>query len=55
MIDYLPIGTRYCDVLDQIRGGTLESIQMYPPIATNFITARVVFTHERGAVGLFQV
>lgn len=57
MIDFIPFGTPYCDVLAQIRGGTLESIQLYGPIgdATDFVTARIVYTDEIGATTLYQV
>jgi len=57
MIDFIPFGTPYCDVLAQTRGGTLESIQLYGPIgdATDFVTARVVYTEETGATKLYRV
>jgi len=57
MIDFIPFGTPYCDVLAQIRGGTLESVQLYGPIgdATDFVTARVVYTDEAGASKLYMV
>lgn len=57
MIDFIPFGTPYGDLLAQIRGGTLESVQMYGPIgnATDFVTARVIFTDETGATGLYAV
>ena len=57
MIDFIPYGTPYSDVLAEIRGGPIESVQMYGPIgcATDFVTARVVFTHELGAVSLYKV
>lgn len=57
MIDFIPIGAKYSDILAHIRGGALESIQLYGPVgsATNFVTARVVFTHELGATTLYQV
>lgn len=57
MIDFIPFGTPYSDVLAEIRGGTIESVQLYGPIgcATDFVTARVVFTHELGAINLYKV
>lgn len=57
MIDFIPFGTPYCDALAQIRGGSLESIQMYGPIgdATDFVTARVIYTDEIGANTLYRV
>lgn len=57
MIDFIPIGTTYSDLLAYIRGGTLESIHLYGPIgdATDFVTARVVYTEETGAMALYRV
>lgn len=57
MIDFIPFGTHYSDVLQQIRGGTLELIQMYGPIGdvTDFATARVIYTDENGATALYRV
>lgn len=57
MIDFIPFGTPYSDVLQQVRGGTLESIQMYGPIggSTDFVTARVIYTDETGATALYRV
>lgn len=51
MIDEIPIGTTMKDVLAQIRGGALESLQLLPPLGrvTSFMTARVVFLHETAA------
>jgi len=51
MIDGIPIGATYRDVLPHIRGGALESIQLFGPIGTvtNFMTARIVFSYELGA------
>ncbi|KAK5076922.1 hypothetical protein LTR51_002608 [Lithohypha guttulata] len=56
MMDFIPFGTSYADLLAQIRGGTLESVQMYGPIgnATDFVTARVVFVAETGAAALYM-
>lgn len=57
MIDFIPFGTPYSDVLHHVRGGALESIHLYGPIgdATAFVTARIVFVHESGASTLFRV
>lgn len=57
MIDFIPFGTPYSDVLQQIRGGKVELIQMYGPIGdvTNFVTARVIYTDENGATALYRV
>lgn len=57
MIDFIPFGTPYSDVLQQIRGGNLESIQLYGPIGdvTDFVTARVIYTDESGATALYRV
>lgn len=54
MIDFLPLNTTIKDVLGLIRGGTLESIQLFPPIgnSTDFKTARVVFNYEIPAMEL---
>ncbi|EHY51827.1 hypothetical protein ABEF95_003136 [Exophiala dermatitidis] len=54
MMDEIPVGTTMKDVLSMIRGGTLESLQLLPPIgrATSFMTARVVFLHEGAADGM---
>jgi hypothetical protein len=48
MIDYIPIGTTYQDILANICGGALERIDLVGPIgnATGYMTARVVFHHE---------
>ena len=52
MIDYIPQGTTYQDVLAHVRTGALESIQLFPPLrgCTDYFTARIVFTYELGAV-----
>lgn len=57
MIDFIPFGTPYSDVLQQIRGGNLELIQLYGPIGdvTDFVTARVIYTDENGATALYHV
>ena len=54
MIDYIPVGTRYDYMMQHVRTGALESIQIFLPIPgiTNFITARVVFTHEKPALSM---
>ena len=54
MIDFLPLNTTLKDVLGLIRGGALESIQLFPPIGnvTDFKTARVVFHYEIPAVDM---
>ena len=51
MIDFIPIGSTYKDVLSQVCGGSLEQIQLFEPVGnvTNFMTARVVFNYELGA------
>ena len=48
IIDFLPLDTTMKDVLALIRGGALESIQLFGPIGfvTDFKTARVVFHYE---------
>jgi hypothetical protein len=55
MIDYIPRNATYEDVLEHVRTGALESIQLFPPLrgCTNFFTARVVFTYETPAVSMF--
>lgn len=57
MIDFIPFGTPYSEVLQQIRGGTLELIQLYGPIGdvTDFVTARIIYTDENGATALYRV
>lgn len=54
MIDYIPPGATYQDVLSHVRTGALESIQMFPPLrgSTDYFTARVVFAYERPAVSM---
>ncbi len=51
MIDYIPIGAAYRDVLHEICGGSVEQIELFDPIgsATDYMTARVVFNHELSA------
>jgi hypothetical protein len=56
MIDYIPPGATYQDVLAHLRTGALESIQMFPPLrgCTDYLTARVVFTYELPAVSVIM-
>lgn len=53
MIDYIPAEASIEEVVSQIRGGSLESINMFGPIGkgnvTPYQTARIVFSTERGA------
>lgn len=51
MIDYIPIGATYKDVLNEISGGSLEQIELFDPIgsATDYVTARIVFNYELSA------
>lgn len=55
MIDFIPRGTTYKEVLNQIRGGTLESIQLVDNVgcANDFMTARIVFNYELDAQYLY--
>ena len=54
MIDYIPRGATYQDVLEHVRTGALESIHLFPPLrgCADFFTARVVFTYEIPAVSM---
>jgi hypothetical protein len=56
MVDYIPPGATYQDVLAHLRAGALESIQMFPPLrgSTDYLTARVVFTYELPAVSVIM-
>lgn len=56
MIDGIPVGSTMMDVLDIVKGGSLESIQLFAPIgtATTSMTARVVFIHERAAHNMIR-
>lgn len=56
MVDGIPLGSTIMDVLDIVKGGSLESIQLFPPIGTvtTFKTARVVFIHERAAHNMIR-
>ena len=51
MIDYIPIGATYKDLLSGISGGSLEQIELFNPIgsATDYMTARLVFNYELSA------
>jgi hypothetical protein len=57
MIDGIPVGSTMMDVLSIVRGGSLESIQLFPPIgkATSFMTARIVFNHEKPAHKIIEM
>jgi hypothetical protein len=54
MIEVIPLSTSVKSILDQIRGGSLESLEVVGPIGkiTNYMTARVVFNHESGAISM---
>ena len=56
MIDGIPAGSAMIDVLAVVRGGSLESVQLFPPIgtATSSMTARVVFNHEQAALNMVK-
>ncbi|EXJ61305.1 uncharacterized protein A1O5_11862 [Cladophialophora psammophila CBS 110553] len=56
MIDTIPVGSTLADVLSIVKGGSLESIQLFPPIggATSFMTARVVFNYEESAHNMIK-
>ena len=56
MIDGIPTGSNMMDVLAVVRGGALESIQLFAAIgkATSFMTARIVFTHEPPAHNMIK-
>ncbi|RMD44301.1 hypothetical protein DV735_g797, partial [Chaetothyriales sp. CBS 134920] len=51
MIDYIPIGATYPDILAKVRGGAIEKIQLIGPIgsAIDYMTARIVFHSEESA------
>ncbi|OAP62489.1 hypothetical protein AYL99_04694 [Fonsecaea erecta] len=51
MIDAIPVNCTLPDVLSIVKGGSLESIQLFPPIGkvTTFMTARLVFNYEESA------
>jgi hypothetical protein len=55
IIDFLPLDTTLKDVLSLIRGGALESIQLFEPIGnvTDFKTGRVVFHYEIPACDMY--
>lgn len=54
MVDYIPLNATYQDVLQHVRTGALESIQLLPPLrgSTDFLTARVVFIYETSATAM---
>lgn len=56
MIDFIPAGTDIRDILQQVRGGPLESIQSFKPIgrSNDFMTARIVFNYELDAQALYK-
>ena len=56
MVYDIPVGTNVKEVLNIVKGGYLESIELVGPIgnATNFMTARLVFIHESGAMGMIS-
>ena len=51
MVDGIPVGSTMMDVLAIVRGGPLDSVQLFPPIgkATSFMTARIIFNYEHSA------
>lgn len=51
MIDQIPVAATLKDVLAVVRGGSLESIQLFGPVGrvTSFKTARIVFIYENSA------
>ncbi|EXJ64828.1 hypothetical protein A1O7_01166 [Cladophialophora yegresii CBS 114405] len=56
MIDEIPAGSTMIDVLSIVKGGSVESIQLFPSIgkATSFMTARVIFVFERSAHNMIK-
>ncbi|KAK5209958.1 hypothetical protein LTR41_004590 [Exophiala xenobiotica] len=56
MIDDIPLGTTVKDVLEVVRGGTLQSIQLFPPIGrvNPHMTARIVFVYESAADRMYK-
>ena len=56
MIDYIPQTTTYQEILEHVRSGALESIQLFPPLGstTNYLTTRIVFIHEIPAVSMIM-
>ncbi|KIW84562.1 hypothetical protein Z517_03812 [Fonsecaea pedrosoi CBS 271.37] len=56
MIDEIPVASTLPEVLSIVKGGSLESIQLFPPIGkvTTFMTARVVFNHEESAHNMIK-
>ncbi|RMZ86316.1 hypothetical protein DV736_g6457, partial [Chaetothyriales sp. CBS 134916] len=51
MIDYIPLGATYPDILANIHGGAIEKIQLVGPIGSTatYMTARIVFNYELAA------
>lgn len=56
MVYDIPKGTTVKEVLNVVKGGSLESVELVGPIgnATNFMTARLVFIHESGAMEMIS-
>lgn len=56
MVYDIPKGTTVKEVLDMVKGSSLESVELVGPIgkATNFMTARLVFIHESGAMEMIS-
>ena len=56
MIDGIPTETTVVEILNIVRGGSLESVQLFPPIgnATSDMTARIVFNHEVSAHNMIK-
>lgn len=56
MIDFIPQGTEYAEILKNVRGGAIESVQLFDPIgsSTDFMTARIVFNYELGARSVYM-
>ncbi|KIW30631.1 hypothetical protein, variant 1 [Cladophialophora immunda] len=56
MVDAIPVGSTIPDVLSIVKGGSLESIQLFPPIGkvTTVMTARIVFNYEESAHNMIK-
>jgi hypothetical protein len=56
MIDGIPTGSTMSDVLKMVKGGSLESIQLFPPLgeAMPSMSARVVFNYEKAALNMVK-
>jgi hypothetical protein len=56
MVDNIPAESTMIDVLAIVRGGSLESIQLFPPIgsANSSMTARIVFNYEQAAHNMIK-